>query len=211
MRIEVPPFESSVLYISPTDTSSMQNLIYKDCNRNCKNPVLDVIRKLGTSNQAIYYNLLNIYFSSFIDLDTLMIMSPKKDAPYLWLRPLDLVPLNLSYGLLQIIMDYTFYTFRSLYCIYQLLQKTSYCNDRTFTEFGIINSKNSSTAYVILYELIDTSFLDSNWRVGVLSLPWRWHILSIPLTTGRGTSAETFGLDYVFPPDDLCSRPEALC
>ena len=28
---------------------------------------------------------------------------------------------------------------------------------------------------------------------------------------GRGTSAETCGLDDVFPPDDLCSRPEALC
>ena len=40
---------------------------------------------------------------------------------------------------------------------------------------------------------------------------WRWHILSIPLTTGRGTSAETCGLDDVFPPDDLGSRPEALC
>ena len=59
---------------------------------------------------------------------------------------------------------------------------------------------NSSTAYVILYKLIDTWFLDSNRRVGVWLLPWRWHILSIPLTTGRGTSAETCGLDDVFPP-----------
>ena len=63
--------------------------------------------------------------------------------------------------------------------------------------FGIINSKHSSTAYVILYELIDTWVLDSNRRVGVWSLPWRWHILSIPLTTGRGTDAETCGLDDV--------------
>ena len=47
-------------------------------------------------------------------------------------------------------------------------------------------------------------------KVGVWSLPWRWHILFIPLTTGRGTGAETCGLDDVFPPDDLCSRPEAL-
>ena len=70
--------------------------------------------------------------------------------------------------------------------------------------------KNSSTAYVILYKLIDTWFLDSNRRVGVWSLPWGWHILSIPLTTGRGTSAETCGLDDVFPPDDLGSRPGAL-
>ena len=78
---------------------------YKDCNRNCKNPVLDVIRTLGTSNQAIYYNLLNIYFSSLIDLETLIIMSSKIDVPYLWIRPLDLVPLNLAYGQQWIIMD----------------------------------------------------------------------------------------------------------
>ena len=85
-----------------------------------------------------------------------------------------------------------------------------YCCDHTITDFGITDN-NSSTAYVILYELIDTWFLDSNRTVGVLSLPWRWHILSIPLTTGRGTSAETCGLDDVFPPDDLGSRSEALC
>ena len=35
----------------------------------------------------------------------------------------------------------------------------------------------------------------------------RWHILSIPLKAGRGISAGTFGLDYVFPPDDLGSGP----
>ena len=35
-------------------------------------------------------------------------------------------------------------------------EKAFYCNDHTITEFGIIDSKNSSTAYVILYELIDT-------------------------------------------------------
>ena len=89
-------------------------------------------------------------------------------------------------------------------------KKTFYCNDHTIMEFGITD-KNSSTANVILYELIDTWFLDSNRRVGVWSLSWRWHILSIPLTTGWGTSAETCGLDNVFPPDDLGSRPEALC
>ena len=35
--------------------------------------------------------------------------------------------------------------------------------------------------------------------------------LTIPLTTGRGTSVETSRLDDVFPPDDLGTRPEALC
>ena len=89
-------------------------------------------------------------------------------------------------------------------------KKTFYCNDHKITEFGITD-KNSSTAYIVLYKWIDTWFLDSNRRVGVWLLPWRWHILSIPLTTGRGTSAETCGLDDVFPPDDLGSRPEALC
>ena len=38
----------------------------KDCNRNCMNPVLNVMKTLGTSNQAIYYNLLHIYFSSVL-------------------------------------------------------------------------------------------------------------------------------------------------
>ena len=89
-------------------------------------------------------------------------------------------------------------------------RKTFYCNDHKITKFGITD-KNSSTAYIVLYKWIDTWFLDSNRRVGVWSLPWRWHILSIPLTTGRGTSAETCGLDDMFPPDDLGSRPEALC
>ena len=90
-------------------------------------------------------------------------------------------------------------------------KKTFYCNDHPITEFGITDNKNSSIAYVILYELIDTWFLDSNRRVGLWSLPWWWHILPIPLTTGRGTSTENCGLDDVFPPDDLGSRPEALC
>ena len=89
-------------------------------------------------------------------------------------------------------------------------KNTFYCNDHKITEFGITD-KNSFTAYIVLYKWIDTWFLDSNRRVGVWSLPRRWHILSIPLTTGRGTSAETCGLDDVFPPDDLGSRPEAMC
>ena len=73
---------------------------YKDCNRNCKNPVLYVIRTLGTPIQAIYYNLQNICFSSLLDLKTITIMSPKIDAPYLWIRRLGLFPFNLAYGLL---------------------------------------------------------------------------------------------------------------
>ena len=36
-----------------------------------------------------------------------------------------------------------------------IVEKKIYCNDNTTTEFEIIDSKNSSTAYIILYELID--------------------------------------------------------
>ena len=58
--------------------------------------------------------------------------------------------------------------------------------------------KNVSTKYLVLKKLFDCKLIC-------------WHILSIPLTTGRGTSAKICGLDDVFPPDDLSSRPEALC
>ena len=92
-----------------------------------------------------------------------------------------------------------------------IVAKTFYCIDNKITEFEIIDSKNSSTAYVILYELIDLLVLDSNRSVGVWSLLWRWHTLSILLTTGQGISADTRGLDDVFLPDDLCSRPETRC
>ena len=135
-------------------------------------------------------------------------MSPKIDAPYLWIRPLRLGPFKFS---LQATIDdhgpsiHSGHYTASINCC----KKTFYCNDQTLTEF-VITDKNSSTAYNILYELIDTLFLDSNRRVGVWSLPWRWHILSIPLKTGRGTSAETGGLDDVFPPDDLGSSPDAV-
>ena len=54
-------------------------------------------------------------------------------------------------------------------------------------------------------------FFDLRLNKWLRKQPWCWHILSIPLTTGRGTGAETCELDDVFPPDDLCSCPEALC
>ena len=205
-RLRSPSFESSsVLYISPSDNSSMQNFIFQGLQHEiAKILFLDVIKTLGTSSQAIYYNLLNIYFSSIIDNVTKDRCSIPMDTT------VRLGPLKLS---LRATIDHHgpsthsgYYT-ASINCC----KKTFYCNDHTITELGIIDSKNSYTAYVILYELIDTWFLDSNRRVGVWSLPWRWHILSIPLTTGRGTGAETCGLDDVFPPNHLCSCPEALC
>ena len=42
----------------------------------------------------------------------------------------------------------------SLYYLYEQLQKekkTLYCNDSKITEFKMIDTKNSSTAYVAIY------------------------------------------------------------
>ena len=89
-----------------------------------------------------------------------------------WILLLDLVPLNLTYGLLSIIMGRLYIPVIILH-LSIVAKKPFYCNDHTITEFGIIDSKNSSNAYVILYELIDTWFFDYNVRVGVWSLPWR--------------------------------------
>ena len=203
-------FTRSVLYISPNDTSSCKTWFYKDCNKKCKKSVRDVIKTLGTSNQSYIlqppkYLLLFVNRFWYInDNVTKIRCSISMDAT---VRP---GPLKFSlratidrHGLSIHSGHYT----ASINCS----KKKFCCNDHTVTEFGIIDNKKSSTAYVILYELVDTWFLDSNRRVGVWSLPWRWHILSIPLTTGRGTGAETCGLDDVFPPDELGSRPEALC
>ena len=101
-----PSFESSsVLHISPTDTPSMQNFILeglqqklqKSCSRCNKNT-----RHIESS----YILQPSKYFSLLIDLDTLIIISSKIDAPYLWIRPLCLVPWNLTCRLLLIIMDH---------------------------------------------------------------------------------------------------------
>ena len=67
-------------------TSSMQGLILQRMQH-----------KLQKSCSWVF-NIQNICFSSLIDRDTLTITSPKIDVPYLWIRPLCLVPLNLSYG-----------------------------------------------------------------------------------------------------------------
>ena len=205
-----PSFESSsVLHISPTDTPSMQNLILeglqqklqKSCSRCNKNT-----QHIESSYILQPPNYLLLFVNRFRYLNNNII---KDRCPI----PLDttvmLGPLKFN---LQATIDHHgpsidsgHYT-ASINCC----KKTFYCNDHKITEFGITD-KNSFTAYIVLYKWIDTWFLDSNRRMGVWSLPRRWHILSIPLTTGRGTSAETCGLDDVFPPDDLGSRPEALC
>ena len=86
-RLRSPSFESSsVLYISPTDISSMQNLIWqglqqklqKSCSR-CNKNTWNV--------ESSYISQPPKYLLIFVNrLNTLIIMSPKIDSPYLWIR-----------------------------------------------------------------------------------------------------------------------------
>ena len=41
-----------------------------------------------------------------------------------------------------------------LYVEFICCNRTFYCNDNKITEFDMINTKNSSTAYVVIYKLI---------------------------------------------------------
>ena len=211
-----PSFESSSLiyiYISPTAISSMQNLILqglqqklqKSCSRcnwcNKNNWHVESSNILQPPKYLLLFVNRFRYINDNVTKDRCSIPMDTTVRPG---------PLIFS---LRATVDRHGPSIHSGHCTASIncCEKKFYCNDHTITDFGIIDSKNSSTAYVIPYEFIDTWFLDSNRRVGVWSLPWRWHILSIPLTTGRRTGAETCGLDDVFLPDDLCSRPEALC
>ena len=85
-----------------------------------------------------------------------------------------------------------------------------YCNDNKITKFDIVDSKNSTSVYVILYWLTYEFWTRTGgWDFHYLL--WLWHILATLLMAARGISAETCGLGDVFPSDDLCCRPEILC
>ena len=157
---------SSVLYISPTNTSSMQNLILqglqqklqKSCSR-CNKNTWHV--------ESSYISQPPKYLFLFVNRFRYINDNVTKDRCSI---PMDttvrLGPLKFS---LRATIDHHGPSIHSGHYTVSIncCKKTFYCNDHTITEFGIIDSKNSSTAYVILYELIDTWFLDSNRRVGV--------------------------------------------
>ena len=144
-----PSFESSsVLYMSPTDTSSMQNLILQGLQQKLQKSCSRCNKNIWHVESSYILKPPKYHFYSLIDLDTWIIMSPKIDAPYLWIRPLDMVPFSLRatinhHGPSIRSGHYT----ASINCC----EKTFFCNDHTITEFGIIDNKNSTTAYVILY------------------------------------------------------------
>ena len=102
-----PSFESSsVLHISPTDTPSMQNLILEGLQQKLQKSCSRCNKNTQHIESSYILQPPNTYFSLLIDLDTLIIISSKIDAPYLWIRPLCLVPWNLTCRLLLIIMDH---------------------------------------------------------------------------------------------------------
>ena len=79
-----PSFESScVLYITPTYTSSMQELI------------MQVMQQTHWMwNLIKFYSLLNIWLLFLIDLDILTTILPKIDVLYLWIWLVYLVSIN---------------------------------------------------------------------------------------------------------------------
>ena len=103
----------------------------------------------------------------------------------------------------------------------RLIRKESCCHDdggdvKEMLARKIMDQEINTWNRGFLYCICHTLWIDWHMSFGLeqeggSSLPWCWHILSIPLTTGRGTGPETCGLDDVFIPDDLCSHPEALC
>ena len=140
-----PSFESSnVLYISPIDTSSMQNLILeglqqklqKSCSRCNKNT-----RHVESSYilQPPKYLLLFVNQFRYIDNNV-----AKDRCPIPMDTTVRLGPLKFS---LQATIDHHEPSIHSGHYTASIncCKKTFYCNDHTITEFGITD-KNSSTA-----------------------------------------------------------------
>ena len=101
----------------------------------------------------IFYNLLNTWLLLLIDLYILITNLPKTDVLYLWIWLLYLVSIN-SQPAGYHRSSRTIYVFWPLYCLYKLLQKNILLQGQQITEFKTIDTKNSSTAYVVMYKLI---------------------------------------------------------
>ena len=162
-RLRSPSFESrSALYISPTDTSSLQNLIlqgsqqklHKSCSRCNKNTwhvessyILPPKYLLLFVNRFRYINGNVTKDRCSILMDTTVRLGPRKFS----LRAtIDHHGPSIHSG---------HHTASISYC-----KKSFYCNDHTITEFGIIDSENSSTAYALcLYIYIYIYICSSIW------------------------------------------------
>ena len=81
-----PSFEScSVLYITLSYSSSMQELIVQGMQQKLERPAFDARRTLGMSNLIIFYSLQTISILLIIGLGISTTILSKTDVPYLWI------------------------------------------------------------------------------------------------------------------------------
>ena len=149
-----PSIESSgVLYISPTHTSSMQELIMQGLQQKLEKSCFRCNKNTWhvESNHILQPpNYLIIVVNRF----RYIINQFAKDKCSI---PMDMtVVLGYHKFSLQATIDhhgpsiYSGHYTTSVNCC----NRTFYCNDNKITEFDMINTKNSSTAYVVIYKLI---------------------------------------------------------
>ena len=150
----VPSIESSgVLYISPTHTSSMQELIMQGLQQKLEKSCFRCNKNTWhvESNHILQPpNYLIIVVNRFRYINNQF----AKDKCSI---PMDMtVVLGYHKFSLQATIDhhgpsiYSGHYTTSVNCC----NRTFYCNDNKITEFDMINTKNSSTAYVVIYKLI---------------------------------------------------------
>ena len=149
-----PSIESSgVLYISPTHTSSMQGLIMQGLQQKLEKSCFRCNKNTWhvESNHILQPpNYLIIVVNRFRYINNQF----AKDKCSI---PMDMtVVLGYHKFSLQATIDhhgpsiYSGHYTTSVNCC----NRTFYCNDNKITEFHMINTKNSSTAYVVIYKLI---------------------------------------------------------
>ena len=120
----------------------------------CKIPVLGVVSTLGTSNRL--YIQPSVCLLLFVDRFRYIDIGVIKDGCSIPTETtVRLGPLGLS---LRAAVDHHGPSIHSGHYTASIncCKKAFYCGDRTITEFGIVDSRDSSAAYVVLYELIDT-------------------------------------------------------
>ena len=149
-----PSIESSgVLYISPTHTSSMQELLMQGLQQKLEKSCFRCNKNTWhvESNHILQPpNYLIIVVNRFRYINNQF----AKDKCSI---PMDMtVVLGYHKFSLQATIDhhgpsiYSGHYTTSVNCC----NRTFYCNDNKITEFDMINTKNSSTAYVVIYKLI---------------------------------------------------------
>ena len=149
-----PSIESSgVLYISPTHTSSMQELIMQGLQQKLEKSCFRCNKNTWhvESNHILQPpNYLIIVVNRFRYINNQL----AKDKCSI---PMDMtVVLGYHKFSLQATIDhhgpsiYSGHYTTSVNCC----NRTFFCNDNKITEFDMINTKNSSTAYVVIYKLM---------------------------------------------------------